>query len=186
MSQDEFLNDLLSKLLDEALIHALPGIPSKTLQANLEQKFYAPGYGALYLDAYWAILLHDGRNKISKAPLIWFRNPADDPRLSRSGKFDPYLTRYADYLGRMSDSEWFYWVQQNKKARREGRPLPMIVRWGGVAGVTGSYFFDNDVGMKGFKEKADVIVKREYEAYLQEELKDLMVKVTDPLTARLP
>lgn len=186
MTIDDFLNAVLAKLLDEAAIMALPNIPSKTLQANLEQKIYAPGYGSLYLDPYWAVLLHDGRNKISKAPLIWFRNPSDDPRLRATGRFDPYLARAADYLGPLTQDEWRYWSAQNRLARKEGRPESMIVRWKGVAGVQGSYFFDNDVGMKGFREVADRIVRIEFEKYLQEELKDLLVRVTDPLTARLP
>lgn len=176
-SVDDLLTRILMRLLDEAYDWSYPRIPSRYLQSEMVKLFHGVGAGyaegSLYIDAYWAIYLHDGRNGISKAPLVWFRNPEDDPRLGTKG----YLDRYTEWRS-LTDVEWKYWIRQNRLAVKRGQPLPMIVRWYGVAGVTGSYWFDPLIGMAGFRAVADRIVLDELTIWLEDELDPYLIPIT--------
>lgn len=90
----------------------------------------------LWIPDFWAAFVHDGRKPIdlTKGPsrgrystgkmvLVWFRNPADDPR-TRNGTW--YPTR-AEQVKHLTKKQWLYWREQNKLARSRGMLEPMIV-----------------------------------------------------------
>lgn len=186
MSQDDMLTRILERLLEAAAAYALPSIPSRTLQDSLEQivdvntvlSGYAVAEGRLYLDPYWAVYVHDGRNSIAKAPLIWFDNPTDDPRLVPNG-----VISRVDEFRSLTKQEFSYWMRRNREAWANGLKGPMNVVWGGVKNVVGSYFFDNNIGMAGFQPIAEQIVSEEFRNYLEEAVPELFEYVEDPATA---
>lgn len=179
---DTFLTDLLIKLLDAAHDYCEPSIPSDTLRRNLTESVEyvnnGVGYGRLYIDQYWALWVHDGRSTIAKAPLIWFRNPTDDPRLAPNG----VLTRYSEWSS-LTPQEFRFWAKRNREARRNGTPEPMVVVWTGVKGVVGSFFFDNDVGMAGFLPIARNILDESFREWLEVDLGTLLRAETDAAAA---
>lgn len=180
MTEDQFLTDLLERLLEAAHAWSDPSIPSQTLKNSLVEVVDNVGggiaEGRLYIDQYWAIYVHDGRSAIGLAPLIWFANPQDDPRGTHN-------LRYSDWR-QLTKAEFNYWRRRNREALRNGTPLPMIVRWGGVTGVSGSYFFDNSVGMAGFLPIARNLLAQLYCEYLEDDLGNLLDNPTpDPIVA---
>lgn len=164
------LRRVLKKLLDEAEAISRPQIPSKQLQAQLEQIIKDDGIGFLSISAYWAVYVHDGRAAFGprSPPLIWFRDPNNDPRLINGVTPD----RAAD-LRHLSSSEFRFWARANAITKREGRPLPMIISESIKKDTIGSFFWDNEVGMIGFVDTADGIVAPEWDAYRNTVMADL-------------
>lgn len=182
-TEDTFLTNLLIRLLDAAYDYARPGIPSDTLQRNMiravEYVRNGQAYGRLYIDPYWAIYVHDGRAGITKAPLIWFRNPNDDPRIG-GGTGVGVLARY-DQWRPLTKQEFKYWAKINRAAERAGLELPMKVTFDGVKEVAGSFFFDNSVGMVGYLPMARNILADEFTSFLERDLGTLLRQQTIPI-----
>ncbi len=175
----EFLMRVLDRLLDEAYDYATPSIPSHTLQTSMiklvDSVTAQEVTGCLYIDPYWAVYVNDGRQEILKAPLIWFRNVRDDPRLNLQG----VISRFAEWRN-LTKEEFRYWSARNREAAKNGTPQPMIVAWGGVGPVAGSFFFDNDVGMRGYLPIARKIVEDETLAFIETELGTLLRPEKNP------
>lgn len=184
MDVDTFLTEVLLKLLDAAHFWATASIPSHTLQRSMtkEVDYVIDGVaeGRLYIDQYWAIYVHDGRDAINKAPLIWFKNPNDDPRLTLG--YAPTRANEFKSFG-LSPRDLRKWLNINSALRKAGwreEDLPMQVRWTGVGNVAGSFFFDNDVGMRDFLPIAKKIIQDEFLAWFEISLGTLLRPETNP------
>ncbi len=178
---DQMVSRMLDRLLEAGAAWARPSIPSTTLQQSLETIVDdiddGVAKGRLYIDQYWAIYVHDGRESTSwlsffrdrNKPLIWFRNVNDDPRLAPNG----VITRYDEWRP-LTKQEFRYWNRRNREAIKYGLPPPMVIHWGDVKAVHGSFFFDNRIGMAGFRPIADNIIREELLNYLSGELKEVL------------
>ena len=120
---------------------------------------------------FWAGILDEGRKEVipKRATfLLWFRNPLrDDPRL-RGG-----WVRRAEDAPRMTSAQFQYWARENRLARADGRPEPMIVarRAGPFAG-------------RHFSHKADERINLEINRLIQQELDAFLRQTTqtDPVS----
>lgn len=164
----EFVNGLARKLILEAVRYSRPKIPSKTLQDAIEVVHKGRGYYLMQLTYYWSYYVHYGRGEVKGNPfLVYFRNPADDPRLSGG------YPRTARGARRLSKGEWDYWVGQNKLARRRGNVEPMVVVKAvsptskyKAGGLHPSLFWDDDHGMLGFRVRREQIVREELRKFV--------------------
>jgi hypothetical protein len=124
-----------------------PGFGSKRLAANVEIR---PGVRTarieiqrLYIDHYWAFYVHEGRGPAAgtrRTPrnakvFVWFKNPANDPRLAGDPK------RFSA-IRKLTPAEF-------KDAKAAGQ---LVIQRYISKGVPGSPFFSNDPGggMQGF------------------------------------
>lgn len=142
-----FTRELVQLLSDAAVAYARPRIHSKTLSNAIFSFVQSDTKGGAQIPHYWAVYLNDGRGSfgpVSKKVLIYFRDPKDDPRLK--GGVSP--ERYASVRS-LTTAEFRFWAGKNTLARRDGRPVPMIVRRR-VGPMHGTGFFENNRGMNGF------------------------------------
>lgn len=156
----KFLRTLNRDIARDAEAHVRPRIRdiSRTLAHFLKAELVAeqPGIvlSALTVPHYWAHIVHRGRGPSrpsAASVLVWFRNPADDPRYP-GGRYPQRLSE----VRRLTKDEWDYWREQNRIAQEAGRPEPMIVaRYS--KGVEAKPFFSNkppNGGMVGFPDRA--------------------------------
>lgn len=148
-----------------------PKIPSKTLRRACH---YTPtigdaGFsrGKLHIPHYWAVILHNGRKEIrttGRKLLIWYKNPAEDPRWA--GRATP--ARYAD-RDRFQRAGTIPW----SKFRKDFKAGKVIVSQKS-ARVDGNPFFGNEPGegMHGFKRDVYLIALEEIAKEIREFTKE--------------
>lgn len=180
-----FQRGLLQKLADAAKSYSRPKIPSLTLRNSAYTVVLADHKNAyVEIPEYWAIYVHDGRGAFGpRRPggvLVYFRNPKNDPRLAPTGKSP---IRY-NQTKRLTQPQFSYWLRQNQKARALGVPPPMIVRTD-VGPMKGSFFFDNNRGMSGFKNFAEELAAPIATRHIKHKLDGYFTVKTDKAVIRL-
>lgn len=191
MTPDEFIEKVTARIAQEAYDYAKPGIPSQTLRNDLTIVQPDKNHASIFLTYYWALYVHDGRLPFTKTYVMrWFRDPQNDPRLV--GGVTP--ARKADQLY-LTTAEIRYWNHQNHLAelavygrrRRAGEPQvgPMIVTDHIRTPTQAQEFFENDVGMKGFRDHIGTIIPQMMSDYITTDaLKDIW-KMTVPLNVHI-
>lgn len=161
----EFLERVVSMLLDLARDKVLPKIDSSTLRAALQQiiEFGPEGVrGRLHIPHYWAVFYHDGRKGFS-APaghkLVFYADPRDDPRL-RGGR--PVTKADVRPLTR---AEFLAGLKKNRERRAKGGP-PFMFVLDSVGPADHHPFFTE--GMIGFSDEAGPAVLRETDAHIRQ------------------
>ena len=116
-----------------ALILARQRIQSETLRRAIVFQERTALQGRLYIPHYWAIYQHDGRDAVfpdKKTYLVWYADPADDPRL-RGG----YPVRLSDVKSLTAD-DFYAGLEENRRreeANPSGGPMQfMIIRGPGT------------------------------------------------------
>jgi hypothetical protein len=118
--------EVLRRMGEVAFSYVHPLIPSATLQDELQWtllKGREEGV-ALVLKSYWAIFLHDGRGPVLPKRarfIVFWRNPRQDPR--NAGGFPVRRSE----ITRLTKQEFQAGLMQNRAARAQGLPPPMIV-----------------------------------------------------------
>lgn len=159
-THQDFLRSLAQDITRDAYQYAHPNVRkvSNTLAQFMKMEMVSEREGlivsALSVPHYWAGILHFGRGPVSPqaaSVLVWFRNPRDDPRYPGG----VYPQRKSQ-IRKLTKGQWDFWVAQNRLARANNLPEPMIVRrWSG--GTKPRPFFSNhppDGGMAGFPKRA--------------------------------
>ena len=164
MTPDEFLRELALDLGNMGIDHLQGKIPSKTLTDALTVIVDGPGLSRIYIPHFWALYVHDGRQRpiypINGRFLVWFKNHRDDPRLPGG----EYPIRANDV--RSLTKEEF----KEAKSKNE-----IIVAKSVKKTVAPSYFFLNSVGMKGFEERVNNKVKIEMDKYVEQTLREAKI-----------
>lgn len=181
----QFQRKLLQKLADAAKSYSRPKIPSQTLRNSAYTVVLNDNKTAyVEIPEYWAIYVHDGRGAFGPrrpgSVLVYFRNPKNDPRLAPTGKSP---IRYSQ-TKRLTQPQFSYWLRQNQKARALGVPVPMIVRTD-VGPMRGSFFFDNNRGMSGFKAFADQLAAPIATRHIQHQLQDYFTVKTEKVVIKI-
>jgi len=184
MTGDQFTRKMVEKLADMALTHIRPRIPSKTLRKAVNAFVLDSTHSRIQIPHYWAIYLHDGRGPFGpreKNMLVWFRNPLNDPRLRKGNK--PVR---ASHVQRLTKDEFYGWLARNRKARKNGQPVPMIVTPYVSRPAPPTNFFLNDpgCGMEAFPRMANDVVRKEFGEYVKKQIKRYM-NVRDKATITL-
>jgi len=107
----------------------------------------------VHLPHYWAVFFHDGRGPIKSKgkKLIYFANPANDPRLAGG-----YPITRSD-IKTLSQKDYEDGLQRNKELRDTGQVYMYVLD--AVGPSVGNPFFEE--GMKGFAAEVDQIVLEE-------------------------
>lgn len=167
---------LLGQLSDIAYQVALPKVNrwSKALAIAMRAEVISRTEARLYIPHYWAVYVNDGRRAFSARNtvfLVWFRNPADDPRFS--GSTTP---ERRSQVRRLTPGEWDGFLEDNRKAISEGRQTPMIVARH-VGPVSAKKFFDNNGGMSDFHRLAGLAAKKSFGEHIKQSVgKNLNIK----------
>jgi hypothetical protein len=158
VSSNSGQGNILRKIADElaiaAAVHAEPAV--KRASTQLAEAMYPrsgrrAGLSEVFIPHYWAAYRHDGRRAPLRPPpptkvFVWFRDPRKDPRL-RNGKSPQRLSQ----------------VRRLKLPKATFREMiesgEIVVRRLILRSTAPTLFFDNDVGMRGFWEKADGIAR---------------------------
>jgi hypothetical protein len=165
---DNFLRDLLGKLAEAAKNYALPKIPSQTLRGSIFTQVDSRTTAFVEIPEYWAAYLHDGRGAFGPSVakvLVYFGNPKNDPRLV-NGVSPQRLSQVRP----LSIGQFKFWLNRNRQARAVGALPPMIIRKR-VGPMRGSFFFDNDKGMSGFSQEADLVAGPVADAFVASKLR---------------
>lgn len=123
------LDSATRRILESALRHAKPIVTkaSEQLGDELEHEVIAPGRARLHLPHFWALYLHDGtkRKRVRQRGdlFVWFRNPADDPRLVQGGK---HPVRLSD-VKTLTRAQFLDGLRRNAERAARGQPPFMIV-----------------------------------------------------------
>jgi hypothetical protein len=178
---------LLRAFLVRGKARAFTKIPSVQLQDALNTLELTDTTGRINVPHFWARWFHDGRGPAIGNPLlIWFRDPADDPRLP-GGRYPVKRSQVKHLTG----TQLRRWNRINQKIisaykRSTGKrdldgsdyramKLPMIIakRSPGKSDfVTGVPFFSNSssLGMMGFRKEANDVGKRITSQFVTERL----------------
>lgn len=141
---DTFKRPMRARLREMLYGRSLAAIPSDTLRRSLVvvKPTGLPNDLEARLPHYWAKILHNGRGPVSANPssggskfLLFYRNPADDPRLSR---------------GRPRRVSQIRKGNINPKQLRADLKAGKAVLTKNVGPARGRFFFDNFIGMRGF------------------------------------
>jgi len=135
-----------------------------------------PLRGRLNVPLYWAKWYHDGRRAISlpnsraKGPMIYYKNPLNDPRLGGYGPFRYPVTEKT--RRRLTSKE----ISRDRKAGK-------IVVTYKVGKTEGNPFFSDTGGMQGFDRELDKLAQKETDSYVRAKLAgagmlDKKIKVT--------
>lgn len=145
-----------------ALRKARVAIPSKTLKRACSfvpgpgvNRFAVESRGKLTIPHYWAVIVHDGRKRVSMPPgrfLIWYKNPRNDPRFP--GRSTP-----ARLAARLSFRDLYSTKAEFKARIKKDRDKLIISRTSGP--VAANPFFGNEPGqgMHGLMQESHVIVR---------------------------
>jgi len=182
------MSELSDRILRRAgrlgLQRVRPAIPSKTLR-RASRFVQEPGAanadgvsqsrGKLTIPHYWAVIVHDGRKRVTAKPgrvLVWFRNPAQDPRFPgkstparlsdlRSGGASGIVGSRGPGRRRLTRSEYRFWLKQNAKIKDKDKRPMIVAKSSGP--VTGDPFFGNEPGegMAGFLSQVNGIALEE-------------------------
>lgn len=178
----EFLDFLSRRIGARAIQAAQAECQSITLREAME--FFVElnrGVGAriiLGVPHYWAAYYHDGRGPVTPVEKVWlvyFRDPRDDPRIE--GGYP--VTR--DQIRRLTEEEWHFWLQQNKIAKINQLPEPMIVTKH-VGPAEGHPFFIR--ALERFASELAEMVPAEFAAWMQDRVL-LGLRQTATATLRL-
>lgn len=150
---DAIKKKILKKIVTAARQRARAACPSKTLRRAMQIQLVSQTEARIHIPHYWAVFYHDGRGSIvaKGKKLIYFANPADDPRLS--GGFP--VTR--GDIRHLSKAEYDAGLKKNSELRGTGRVHMYVLD--SVGPMQGTHFFDE--GMKGFVDVVNRIVKKE-------------------------
>lgn len=157
-----FYSDAMRALANAAMDRARPKIRSRALQQGLKiTKGRKPNIAYLYIPHYWAVYLHDDRNAFGPRRarwLVWFENPADDPRLAGG-----YPERFAD-VKRLTKEQFRQGMVENRLRRAHGeRPFMHVRKF--APGRKGDEFFS--VGLKDMDDVADSIMPAIFDKFVR-------------------
>jgi hypothetical protein len=162
--RNELLRVIARAFAAEAKRVAVPNIPGQeghALAAALEIiEGPVPGKSRLFIPHYWAQYLHDDRKGFGPTPgggrkfLVWFPNPANDPRLAGG-----YPVRFSDVV--RLDDVWS--TEEFEAALARGPGYIRLARK--VGPRKGTFFFTR--GMRPFDEgpKPDEIAFDAFDAF---------------------
>lgn len=178
----ELHREILTKLGEAAHRLARRSIRSATLRNALQFEHTGTETGRLYIPHYWAIYQHDGRGRVSpvtKRWLVYYRDPADDPRL-RGG----YPVDLRD-VRRLTAEQFKAGLAENQQRFKAnpagGRQQFMVVRPAvGPTAASASYPFFED-GMSTFPAEAREII----DTVIQGELRSLATRSSDSARLRM-
>lgn len=121
-----------------------------------------PQGGYLYIPQYFARFVHDGtpavRRPLGTVPYVWFPDPKDDPRLN-SGRTPHRVSQLSDLT--LKRAVFKSKLESGELVVARSRPE-----------VEAKLFFDNNVGMAGFCERANSEVGQFTQSLLTKELGD--------------
>jgi hypothetical protein len=139
-----FLPQLFPLVMRDAFeyVNTPEKIPSKTLRRSLSPEF-SPGdtKGALNVPYYWSYWYHFGRGPVTKGPgegfLVWYKDPSQDPRLSRGYPLVPEQVKRltpAQFKRDKADGK----LVISKKSGKPSKNYPFFSNeaGGGMAGLT--------------------------------------------------
>lgn len=141
---------LTGALLTAGRAFVFPRIPSRTLR-NALTTYQTGNRGYMNVPHYWAIYYHEGHTRPiiprTASMLVWYKNPAQDPRLSGG-----YPVRRSQ-VRKLTSAEF-------KRDRAAGKLI--VTKRSPYDGrpVRGRRFFANDGGMSGFVPVANRVVAR--------------------------
>lgn len=167
-TNEEFLNDVVLKIGLIGFGQARRAINSRTLREHLDLFVDAVGEAVLNVPHYWAVHYHDGRGPVKARPghkLVWFANPEEDPRLTGG-----YPKEKAD-VRRLTRAQFQNALRRNLQARRQGKAPPVIITTFSV-GTDPELFFDNNDGMRGFKNKAFKTARNDFSKHVRDTLNE--------------
>jgi len=161
---DKLVRRIMERFTQLAYRRAFNAMPDRFgfLKQELVIQIASRNLGRLYLDSYFAVYVNDGSNLKSREgdasvpPYIWYKNPKLDPRLN-NGKTPP---RWANYpISKLT-------AQKLRADFAAGKVI--ITRKSAIR--KGSHFFDNDKGMKGFREEAGREAAKMFSDHVKAEL----------------
>ncbi len=169
--EDRVIAQILASLGDEGARQARGVIDSSTLRAALRVLIDPSKREArLFIPHYWAVYYHDGRSAFAASNttfLIFYANPQDDPRFP-----GPQTPQRLANVRKLTPAEFQNGLRINAERRASNLPPFMfVVR--AVGSTTGTFFFDNDVGMEGFSQRVSSVEgeqARIFDEWVQREL----------------
>lgn len=160
--EDKVIRRMLQRLGDTAALRVRPVIPSKTLREGLKVFIDRNRDAVLRIPHYWAVFVHDGRGVVRPVRarwLVWFQNPADDPRTDFGRK---YPIRKED-VRRLTKAQWEAGLAENARRRAAGaEPFMIVTKVSGP--VRARPFFDQ--GLQTFPEEGEEIIAEELEKFV--------------------
>ncbi len=179
----KLIRKVLETLGDAALRKARPQVPYSTLRKALNLFLLPDNQTArVQIPHYWALYVHDGRppfNMPAGRYMVWFTNPADDPRL----RGRPTPVRASD-LRHLTKEQFLEGLQANHLARLAGAEPFMVVTNRIRKGTPAIPFFSNTGGMAGFVNEANAIAGALVQRQLTDSIRDLS-SVTHGGTAKV-
>lgn len=178
-----FVSTISRRLAREASRYAAPKIPSTTLRraqrveprGGRRGRLVATSRNASHIPHYWAEFLNDGHDRIlprRAKRLLWFKDPARDPRFP--GRVTPQRLRQVKRL-RLSE-------QQFKRLKQSGQIV--IARFSSATERVG--FYDNDRGMQGFDARANQVANNEVQRYITDGLRrENILRIQQTITVRI-
>ena len=153
---------ILERALKRGLDKARTYCTSKTLSRAMYQRISFEGKvkstGQIRVAHYWARYFHDGINARVGKVMVWFKNPADDPRLK--GGY-PVQRNQVKRLN-LSKKEFF-------DLKAAGKLI--VTKFAGPTKKPQNPFFSNTGGMAGFDKEVDVIAQQETYNYVEARLR---------------
>lgn len=161
INKEEYYGLLIDRIGRLALQHVTPKIRSRTLQRAIRYERVTLRRGRLFIPHFWAIYQHDGRDgvKVKNArSLVYFVNPADDPRLA--GRYPVKLSQ----IKKLTKEQFRAGMQKNAELYADnpsaGRMQHMVyVPRVGETRPGKSYKFFED-GMRDFVGRVHPMAKR--------------------------
>lgn len=172
----QFEAALTLRIAEIAYAVALPAVAraSRQLAQALDKRIIGPGRIKLHLPQHWAKYLNDGHGLIlprGGRVLVWFRNPADDPRLNQG-----ISPAFSEVVKHLTPQEFYDGLARNRESPEDP---PMIIA--AYSGPTiGKRFFDNNFGMAPLVQIVNQEMPRFMKQHVEDYLGDLLhVRVTD-------
>lgn len=168
----KLIRKVLETLGDAAMRKAGPQIPYKTLRKALNLFLLPDNQTArVQIPHYWALYVHDGRppfNMPAGRYMVWFNNPADDPRL----RGRPTPVRASD-LRRLTRDQFIEGMFHNRIRQQAGDEPFMVVTNRIRKGTPAIPFFSNSGGMAGFVNEANAVAGALVQRELTDSISDL-------------
>lgn len=162
LRDDQFQLRMMRAVTKVAYRRAYAAIPRRFgfLRKDLEIQIASKSVARLYLDPYYALYVHDGSGPLNREgdgsvpPYVWYKNPKEDPRLS-AGRTPSRAANLRHLNG--------------EQFRRAYAARKLIVTRS-IKRRKASLFFDNKVGMKGFRQEVSTIIPPAFSEHIRTSL----------------